>query len=1000
MTSNAIDDWFRAIGSGREPEPVLVETLRSLTQDVGGTALDRMDLRRQVQEKPTGLPEAELWHEWVVGSADVAGGRPHSGMEAVLRAAGIRKLNPQSERLVDAELWHLSATLAQLEHRTAAATTCFERSRATVLSFVHAARQGRAQASGGQVVAMVAAFWGEQAQVSEPSAAFWVPAWVVTRGIDLLCECALAGFEAGAGSGTSWAGLLRDVRWMAEAVDVRVEGRALARVSLTVGDCCRDDDPELAGLAYQAVIDDLGSDDSLAFECAVKLAQLAHDGSAGARLAELGDRALEQGHPSVAAELKIASCVERYRESGPETPSLHEDLVQAIGQFERQLPDHADARTLFMFKEPVAPGYRLLVTLNAQHPERSDTRLDEMLSAVRALTSAEGLAGLGSRSPSGMETERLWDELLARQAHPLSGLRAGLAPLRGTSVLHLVLGIGRLVWILYGTDREGQFHSQWQDSDERSLDILRELQECLTRQMEADRFGQSQRVSTLETRIRQLGDALGTCVPASVATALLETDHLVYLPHPEGNLDDSPITAIRLDGRWLAQHMTVTRQTTFTMLRLLTSPNLPSLRPHSRAVLVLGAPEHDGAKLQELDDHSTIVRRRLEEVGASESLCTEAGLDELKDLLDGGCGILHYTGHGVADEVNEALPLTNGPSFDPMHADDLRGYRLPFVFLCACVGARIRYGSGGHLTGLLTGLIDRGAPAGLGFATPVLEQHAYLIAEQFYFQASRVPFGEAVVRTLHAVRDEVPAYAWLSLTAFGDPHFRLYEMVGRRLDDAPPHTVPMAMRERTRTWHSAMRSHCTLRTPASAEALQDRLAEVPEALRAHVARWLDRAFGARPDPPGIQSLEEAAARAGDLDDLSRLTARAAACASRLDAFGVGRELALRNAPDFGSPTQVPADGFFLFRLGHALVDEQLSGVGFALAGAALAAVGLPQEARPMLRHGESLLWPYEQESPFIAQLLATCRDAAGLSDGGALGSSAPWLPRSGDGGAP
>jgi hypothetical protein len=977
--------WFDAVEAGAEPEPALVSVLRSVTERVDRMALDRAGVRR-TWSTPLGRPdEAALWHEWLGGWAEVAAGRPHSGMEAVLRATATRRIPPRSDRLVDAELWYLSARLAQMEHRAPPAVGALDSSRTACLAFVRSAVEGRADEAGDQVLGMVAALAGERFTAQWRESAFprasWVRAWVVPRGVDLLCDIALARVAAGVDSRAVWPGLQRDVALAARYTGTRLGEEAVAKVVLTVGECCLRDDPDLARAACQSVLDAVGPEHPLGFESAVHLAHLADDDSAATRLTELGDRAHQHGDAGTAARLWIAACAARYSADGRVTQSLHDDLVRAIDLYERQIPQRAAARTKFAFKEPLSLAYRLLVTLNAQGADRSEARLDEALSAVRALISAEGLADLGGKrggtapQQAAVAYERWWDESLDEQSRPLTALRAGLAPLRGTGVLHLVLGLNRLVWILYGTDRQGQFHAEWDDAGDGCLDVLRELQACLYEQLDAELRSDDLALARLDTRIEQLGDTLGSHVPAAVRGALDEVDHLLYLPHPEGNLDDFPLTALRLDGRWLTEQLTVTRLTTFTMLRLLISPNLPSLRPNRRAVVVLGDPRQKSGKPADFGDHTRVVRQRLSALGGDAAVLEGAGLDELTALLDGGCGILHYAGHGLADEVYEELPLADGSRFDPMYAENFRGYRLPFVFLCACVGSRIRYGQGGHLNGLLTGLIDRGAPAGLAFATPVSQQHAYLIADQFYRQARRAPFGKAVALTLDAVRDQVPHYAWLSLAAFGDPHVVLAELVGAVPADGPQH-APAALRELTSTWDSAVRGHCALRTPASAEAVRDRLAEAPTRLRPHLARWLDAAFCGRPDPQGVHALEEVAADPDHhLDGLSRLTAQAAACAARLDAFGAGRALALRTPHGFGPVTLLPEDAFFLLRLGGVLIDDQLNGVGLALAGTIRASCGLLDEARPLLRQAEAQLWVYEEESPFVATLLRSCREA-------------------------
>jgi hypothetical protein len=623
---------------------------------------------------------------------------------------------------------------------------------------------------------------------------------------------------------------------------------------------------------------------------------------------------------------------------------------------------------MFAYKQYIETGYRLLVTVNAHSEDRSDQRLDETLSAVRALLSAEGKARLTAEPSSDM-----WDDLIQQKARPLAALKTALAPVGGTGVLHLVLGINCLVWVLYGFGRDGRFHGYWGASDQAVIAHIRDVYRLMYEQLEADRIDDSLVVESLGDRIEHLGGEIGLSMPAAVVAALDEFDHLLYVPHPEGNLDEFPVTVIRTSGRWLTERLTITRTTTFTMLQGLLSPNLPTIRPNPIAMVVLGSAETGGARPRGTRRHANVVQGLLASLGFTSSTAESAGLSDVNSWLDGGCGVFHYAGHGIAESILEALPLPTGESFDPIYAENYLGYRLPFVFLCACVAARIRYGAGGHLIGLMTGLIDRGAPAGLAFSTPVAERHAYLIAEHFYRHARHLPFSAAVARTLSTVRSQVPSYAWLAVTAYGDPKFRLPAMA-----DSTAQAVP-ALRDQTPTWHSAVRSHCALRTAHTADAVRTRLQDVPQELQSHIEHWLSYAFSPQPNPRAVKRLERAAARATRLPAVERLTAKAAACVVRLTAFGAD-SFTIRKAPGFGPLTQIPADNSFVARLGAALIDDQLNGLGLGLMGIFYTAFDLAEHAPEPLRQAIAQLWVYEDTSPFVADLVDACRHALSAID--------------------
>lgn len=326
---------------------------------------------------------------------------------------------------------------------------------------------------------------------------------------------------------------------------------------------------------------------------------------------------------------------------------------------------------------------------------------------------------------------------------------------------------------------------------------------------------------------------------------------------------------------------------------------------------------------------------------------------------------MHYIGHGIANEVFENLPLASAESFSPLRADRLDGNRTPFVFLCACVAGRVRSGTGGYQIGLASKLVERGAPAALAFGMPVTEARAYTLAGKLYRSMARLPFGAAVSAALNDVGTSLPAYASLSLTAYGDPSFVLPSMTA-----AGERASTIALE--TTTWASKLRNHCVLRTITTAAEVRASLDDAPRGVAGILTTWLDMALKSpiMSRTELLDSLETAAGEAEGCTDAERLSIRAAVCAERLHASGL-ETLPIEIATDPESIRSMLADARFLAVVGGALFDMRLNGLGNSLMGRVITADQNDAEPAALyLRQGREKLLECEDESDFVRSLRA------------------------------
>jgi hypothetical protein len=486
-------------------------------------------------------------------------------------------------------------------------------------------------------------------------------------------------------------------------------------------------------------------------------------------------------------------------------------------------------------------------------------------------------------------------------------------------------------------------------------DFLRAMHDHIAADASGDVLG----MEALERELERLGESIAGDLPNEWREVLGAMERVIYLPHPFANVDEFPLAGLRIGGRWLGERIPITRSPSVNHLRELLSPNRATLLANRAAKIMVGSLTLGDEVLASTRDATRLASAALGALGFDAVVDEAADGATLMQWLDGGAGALHYIGHGIANEVMEALPLAGGEAFGPLDADRLNGNRVPFVFCCACVAARVRSGAGGYQAGVVSKLIERGAPAAVAFSTPVVESRGYALARRFYREASRLPFGEAARATMADA--ELPAYVRLSMTAYGDPAFMLTSVArGERVS---------TLQGELGSWDAAVRSHCVLRTAETEASLRAALARVPPAIAVRLEGWLDGAFRepVRSTPDELDALERAALEVEAPSDVARLSVRAAVCAERLHASGVdGAPMTLKD-PMAARSLLKCAD--FLMMLGGALFDSRLNGLGHSMRGRVVTIDQNDATAVVVsLREGRRQLLECEPLSPFVRAL--------------------------------
>lgn len=939
----------------------MVDLLRTLFSDTAAQhAYDLLAGRDPLAGAITRDPTRLTWRAWRAAKRDIARGDPLAGWQALLALNKRAPMNEQPSSLAELERLALIAQCLALGHQVLPALEHTRGARRALMRF--AVRLGeQLEACTRELRAMLAELTASNWTEDGADRAL-LQAWVIGRAIPLLISLAQGeadlGVRLGADVDTIAADLEADAARLQATVGAKLDATTEAQLRFALGNLYTENKPALAAEHFDHVAHALGLESGLGLQaaanaahCLMRTERLAE---AEARLGSLESLFEMRGDRSGAARVWISECVARWKRL--HDPDVRRSLVGAIAMFEDTLRGRGDPMTRYVDKRYVEPGYLLLVAAIADGPERNDDALDVLLGAVWALQSRDLLADPLPQMPA-----EPWRRLLAQQRRPLAITRTMLEPLPDVGIVHLLSVTDRVVWLAYAADRKHGLRLECQALGEAHAQKIGELLRLMHEQLEADRVGDALGVASLGDALARTGEAIAADLSPALRTLLTSVRCILHLPHAYGNVDEFPLGALRWDGQWLAQRTPVLRAATVNQLRELLSPRR-CVWPQHEAFVFTGDTSAPGARLAGIDAERSRAMHRLLAVGFAASVHETAGRAVLSHWLEGGAGALHYIGHGLANEVIEGLPLVAGEQFGPLDIDQLEGHRVPFVFLCACLAARLRAGSGGYHTGIASRLLERGSPGVLAFTMPVIEDRAYALAQIFYRAAARAPLGEAVRETQTQAFATMPAYAVLALAAHGDPGFELAAMAG-----AAP--VPL-LAHAARSWQSTLCAYCVLRTADSASALRGGLGEVPEPLRTGLAAWLDTAFASPPaDTTQLDALQAMALAADTLPALDRLCVRAAVAAQRLNAAG---------ADKWPLPETVAAqrrtlvdEANFIAELGAALFDMPLNALGLSLA-ARLYAHGREdaQEAALYLRQSRQQLRPWEGDSAFVARLRA------------------------------
>jgi hypothetical protein len=943
------------LSEGRPPPPHVDLFLDLFSDRAAAHAFALFREQNPLAGALSGNPTVDAWRAWLDAREALAQARPWDALQRLKRLAVAHGWQDGSLAAVE-----VSAVVAECltdGNQPLDAIDAWEQLRDQLLGFAERAA-GDPDAAAEELKVALEELTGARGLTVSSDAL--VGSWALGRGLPLLLDI-----------GVRDVGVLEQAReeQAARATASRIEDdvsrfhsifglafgeRELEKVQFALGNAWTALDTKRALQHFSAAGGDTGENLTAAVNLANCLLRLGRFGEARARYADLESAFELAGAYLDAARVWAGECIADWKDR--HDPSIRDSLVGAVKLFEKSLPDTADPATLYMLKQFNEPALTLLVAVIADCDDRSDDRLEELLSALWALQRPELKADLERDTPE----EAGWAALFARQSSRLEITKAMMEPFPETRVVHLCAATDELVFVAYGYD-DAQFRLETSVLGESGARSLTRFLELLDEQLAADLRRDESQLTAIGEELAACGDALGAGLSPALADLLGSAAHLYYMPHAYGSVDLFPLGGLRLEGKWLAEMPTISRSPTPNHLRETLSPTRPAPGVNRVARVVKGDPEAGPTALRQLEAEAGRAVHILGVLGFDAAPAEDPNASELVRLLDGGAGIVHYVGHGLASDVYEGLPLHSGDVLRPVHLDALPGFTTGFVFLCACDAAAVRYGAGGYQTGIASRLVERGAPAVVAFTQPMLEERAGAVVRELYPQAAKGPLGAAVREAQRGLAGRVPAYAWLSVAAYGDPEVTLPGIAGQGEIGTSS--------AQARTWHSAFRTYAVLRTDEARSEALDVLDQAPEQLRRLARELIETAFS---EPPA-----SAAERLAELDSAALacappgagpLSLHAAVVLER--AHGVGMDEAPIRFPEPGDETrELYGELVLLAQIGASLFDTRLNGLAHALLGRLLAwDQGNIQHAAVPLREARDKLREAAPLSPFVTRI--------------------------------
>jgi tetratricopeptide (TPR) repeat protein len=454
---------------------------------------------------------------------------------------------------------------------------------------------------------------------------------------------------------------------------------------------------------------------------------------------------------------------------------LIDELGELAAAYEGVLAGAASGAEQLGARQGLDRVYRLWMRLSAARLDTSDARATLMFfHQLFALKEEEGKLTRLRRMSAERPTAELHTEI--------SVMIDRLDQRADATLLIVEQGAGALV-IVAMRPGAGPWHArvsvQVVEEAEPFTDLIRAQRDTIDRMAARELPAE---VEPAPAFVKVCGRAWRLLDPA-IRSAIDAVDTLVVTLDNQTQLDELPIELLHDGTTYLGLRKDVLRVPSLADLNVLLGENRTNAAPTGSAVVVRSDDD-----LAQANAESEAVERRLGELGIAAVVRGAPDGHELLQTLGAGVDVLHYVGHGLADEIGEELPLGPGKRLTALQIGAIRPAPAPVAILGACLAARGRQLRTGRQQGFVPALLRRGSPAVVGAKYLVGDYLAAEYAALLYFFLERQGLPAAVRATRLALADEGyhPA-AWSLFVLYGRPGVRI-----QRPHGGTPTTWPSA----------------------------------------------------------------------------------------------------------------------------------------------------------------------------------------------------------------
>ena len=261
-------------------------------------------------------------------------------------------------------------------------------------------------------------------------------------------------------------------------------------------------------------------------------------------------------------------------------------------------------------------------------------------------------------------------------------------------------------------------------------------------------------------------------LPEEIREEIAAADTVFVMPSNAGGMDEVPLELIHDGADFLGTRASVVRVASLKQLVASLCPNRVNVASSAKFVVVR-AGEVDGlAELPNAGAETDQVAKALDAPGRDVALLADVTFESLAQELGTGADVLHFAGHGFADENGEMLVLGAGEG-QTARAIELRGIGpapAPVCVMSSCELGRSRHLQSGEQQGVVVALLEAGAPAVVAATYSVPDVVGRQFAQAFYRRASETTLGEAMRGARRALaKAGVHPVAWGSFVMFGEP---------------------------------------------------------------------------------------------------------------------------------------------------------------------------------------------------------------------------------------